>query len=935
VADREKELALLTGAVADVRAGRGRAVLIEGEAGVGKSALLAVLLGPGSINPPVDAGAGRCRVIQAVCDELAQRFPLSAVTQALSLSGLDVGGGAGRSAAAEVSWGTGDPVLGAVEELLGFVHRLCAERPLILALEDMHWADEASVLLWRRLCRVTTQLPLLLIGTRRPLPRGAPLERDVASRGGIVITLAGLTATGVAQMAADLTGGTPGPRLLHWLEPAAGNPFYVRELLDAALRSGAVQEISGQAELTEAAGAANGLSSRVTSLQQAIAGRLDFLSPTVLHILRIAALLGPDFPVTDLAAVTGHTATTLLPHVEDAIAAGLLEETGPRLRFRHGLLQQALYEGMPTPVRAGLHRQAAQTLITLTAPAERITRHLLALPDLGEDWETDWLTHNAANLAGRVPEVASTLLEQILGQLSPHDPRQATLADRRTDALFTLGRFEQVAQLTAALGPGAADPDRYGHLTWTRAYALLSLRRPFEAVAVLRDAMEHPGTSAVWQARFLALQAILLTTTGPAGEADRVADAALATATRLGDPAALAYARHARSTRHFFAQEFTAALDLIDQALPLTASDPQLTDLRLLLIYNRVDLTGELGRFDEALTLARQTLTAYELSGSPRLSVMRAAAAGLAYETGRWDDVVAELEAVTETEDRSGELHGLQALIAGHREDWAGAEEHLDTLRRQARQDAAVVRSRAAPKATVEMALALAGEAAGDVTGAVRALAAWLDPERGSKLPFRYKLLPTLTRLALEAGDETTARAAAQAARAETDQEPRVWRQAAVRWCDGLVTADPAAVRAAAQALRELGLPLYAGNALEDAAVGFAQAGDTSTGRAVLDEALASYAPLGATWDARRAAARIRPHGVRPGVRSLRRRPQTGWQSLTSTETQVAQLLAEGRSNPDIATQLFISRRTVESHVSHILAKLQLTSRWEVRAAAE
>jgi DNA-binding CsgD family transcriptional regulator len=80
---------------------------------------------------------------------------------------------------------------------------------------------------------------------------------------------------------------------------------------------------------------------------------------------------------------------------------------------------------------------------------------------------------------------------------------------------------------------------------------------------------------------------------------------------------------------------------------------------------------------------------------------------------------------------------------------------------------------------------------------------------------------------------------------------------------------------------------------------------------------------------------RARPFGIRPGVRGLRHRPQTGWQSLTEMEQQVAGLVAAGRSTPDIAAQLFISRRTVESHVSHILAKLQVSSCWEGKGAAD
>jgi DNA-binding NarL/FixJ family response regulator len=123
--------------------------------------------------------------------------------------------------------------------------------------------------------------------------------------------------------------------------------------------------------------------------------------------------------------------------------------------------------------------------------------------------------------------------------------------------------------------------------------------------------------------------------------------------------------------------------------------------------------------------------------------------------------------------------------------------------------------------------------------------------------------------------------------------------------------------------------------ALLAAAVLPAQDGDAAGARAALGEALDLYGHLGAVWDARRAAARLRPFDVRLGGRGLQRRQQTGWLSLTEMKLQVVGMVAAGQPHPDTATQLFISRRTVDSHVSRMLAKLQLSSRWEVKDAAE
>jgi len=131
------------------------------------------------------------------------------------------------------------------------------------------------------------------------------------------------------------------------------------------------------------------------------------------------------------------------------------------------------------------------------------------------------------------------------------------------------------------------------------------------------------------------------------------------------------------------------------------------------------------------------------------------------------------------------------------------------------------------------------------------------------------------------------------------------------------------------------GWPLQLAGALEEAAVRLAEAGDDGRARDAFNGSLKAYFELGADWDLRRVEARLRPFGVRRGPRSLRRRATSGWESLTTAESRVAGLVARGLSNPDIATELFLSRRTVQTHVSNILAKLNLSSRLEiVREAA-
>ncbi len=141
---------------------------------------------------------------------------------------------------------------------------------------------------------------------------------------------------------------------------------------------------------------------------------------------------------------------------------------------------------------------------------------------------------------------------------------------------------------------------------------------------------------------------------------------------------------------------------------------------------------------------------------------------------------------------------------------------------------------------------------------------------------------------------------------------------------------DPGPVLAAAGYYESAGRPLDRAQALEDAAALPAARADLAAARRAFTGAARVYADLGAEWDLRRADARLRRYGIRRG-RGGRRAPAThGWEALTPTEAKIASLVAGGRSNSGIAAELFLSRNTVQTHVSHILAKLGAHSRSEI-----
>jgi len=158
------------------------------------------------------------------------------------------------------------------------------------------------------------------------------------------------------------------------------------------------------------------------------------------------------------------------------------------------------------------------------------------------------------------------------------------------------------------------------------------------------------------------------------------------------------------------------------------------------------------------------------------------------------------------------------------------------------------------------------------------------------------------------------------------------WLRGAALRCQGLAEGDANTLAAAADAYAAASRPLELALASEDAAAAFVKQRDPARARPLLEQAIAIYERLDAYRDLARANAVLRLAGVRRGARGPRKRPQTGWQSMTPTERTVAALVADGLTNPQIGQRLFISRRTVQTHLVHVFAKLDISSRAQLAA---
>jgi DNA-binding CsgD family transcriptional regulator len=929
LAGRGAELRLLAALVAGLSAGGGGVALVEGEQGIGKSSLLRAALAGVEV-------AG-CRVLWGAADELGQRFPLQLMSQCL--------GSAGDSAAGEVLTGSGgvmsgDPVLAGVERLLAVVDRLCTRSPVVLVAEDLQWADEASVLVWSRLCRAAGQMPLLLAGSLRPeTVRGdlRRLRRAVTASCGSLVTLGPLAGGDVAGLVADLVGGSPGRRLAEFVAQAGGNPLYARELAEGLVREGRVRLAAGKAELAYQPTRAP----VPVSLAAVIGDRLDGLADNVLSGLRWAATLGAEFSVADLEVVSGRPAGDLMDVVDTALRAGVIAEAGHRFRFRHGLIRQVLYERMPAGLRAAHHGRAARALADAGARPAQVAAQLAAqltavkyLPGTEvEPWVVGWLAAAAPALTYLAPAVAADLIRAVLAQLDRADARREDLEASLVTVAFLLLRHDEVELVGRRVLADTGDPDRVADMTWLVGYTLLRTGRPAEAVTTIREALSRTGLSAAWTARLIALNALIQLVVGLPDRDPNVLEDALMVAERSGDRLAIGYSLHVMSLQSGIRRDTAGMLAHASRGLTVLGDDAEASDLRLLLLADQVSVLGELDRRAEAIEAAREALVLAEQVGTPRLATTRYALAEQYFLFGHWDDALTEIDPAVGLPGPNYlpmMIHGLIALIAAHRAEEERAEDHLSQI-----PDQAGIRNVAVPNAHyVLLARALLAERAGGYDEVAAILSIAIDPDIAEAMPGRLDLLPALARAALEAADETTLAAAAATAQEEAERAQIPVRTAIADQCRGLMTGDPGLVLSAARYFGAAGRMLDHGAALEDAAVLAARRGDLAAARQALTAAVAAYQALGADWDIRRANARLRPFGLRGRRSAYSGRPVSGWGALTPTEVKVAGLVAGGRSNPDIAADLFLSRYTVQTHVSHILTKLGAQSRVEIAAQA-
>ena len=904
---RTAEQKVIRGLLRRAQRGAGGVLLVDGEPGIGKSLLLR--------DATDEAAEQGFSLAAGAADQLGQAIPFFALRAALR---EPFAGPAtdypDRDLPGAAAWW--------IAQIRAHLEQRAAVAPVLVCLDDLHWASPATLAALRALPRDLKRHPVAWLLARSSTPHRdvnylfGLLEKDGAAR----VTLAPLDHDAVAAMLTDASGAPPEQALVELARGAAGNPSLVAELTGGLRDDHAVQVTGGRAVLASAR-----LPRRIHRLAQR---RLEGLSPQARHLLVAAAVLGPAFRLEDAAEMLGQTPAMLLPAVEEAMDAAIVTAADDAFAFRHPLLRRAVGEMILRPARKALHRQYGEILLARGESAAKAAGHLLQAAHPGDPASLAGLDTAAAQTLRCAPQTAADLALRALELTPPADPDALSRAVAAAEALTAAGRLDQAAQIADDMLARPLPPAAEDRLRCALSSVLCARGRARQAAGQAQLVLARPRLPG--GVRDQALTAQLQALAGLRDDlAGPVADTILA-APGQHDGHAAAAARLARAVLAWDGGQISDGLELLREAARhgtgISADARQVQPL-LALAAALVDLR-QLGEAEDILRAADNP-TLESIPAQAALSLLRARihlAGGRLAEAAADGQAALAIARTLGAHGYAATAHAVLAMIELRRGDLAAATQHLTSRPAGGPQFADLYARAETTMAEAQVTEARDGPVA--ALGHLRQLCADLGARPGL-LAGDPALAPWLARTALAAGDGGLAACADRAAQALADAHPGFAAlAAAAAHSRGLATRDPDRL---AQAATQHSDPWARASAAEDLGVLHGRRGDRDQAIRCLKDALGEYRQAGAVRDQARIRRRLRQVGVRRRHWSTPpARPVTGWHSLTGTEQAVAGLVAEGLNNNQVAARMYISTHTVAHHLRQAFRKLSIASRVEL-----
>jgi class 3 adenylate cyclase/DNA-binding CsgD family transcriptional regulator len=915
---REPELSVVAEVLEQLRHGTTGTLLLEGEAGIGKTHLA-------NVAQARARGAG-VRVIAVGADELEHDQPGRMIVALARERGLEV----------DALLGDTDQLGGtrgfALTEAVGnSIENLAATGPVLVVAEDLQWTDDLSARGLATLSRRTATLPVAILVTLRPTPRSRVVDQLVEAlhaRGARHVRLGGLDNASVTALAAQVVGVPPGPRLSARLDGAAGNPLYVTEYLRASEEEAALLVRGGVAEMRD--------DELPVGVRDAILRRLSALPPESLEMLRLASLLGREFTLRDVATIAGRPVVNVAADLRAPVDAAVLTGEGDTLSFRHDLVRDAVYDNIASAIRRDLHAAAGRALASACAPVRKVARQMELGARPGDTETVEWLVRAAEETMSLDVASAVTLYERALAIADPEWTGRTQLEIALVEPLAAAGRVDDAYALARSLLTRALDPRAEFVLRRGLAVAVASTGDLGASQAEFLGAAGVAGATAAEAAALRCLEANVALLTGrDANDVARVArDVLEEVVDDSGEAACIAHQTLAVTTGA--RGDYSAATVHARLSRDLLFGGGIPTRGFLIPEVWEATFLFSIDAFDDALAAYDAARARAERRGELSVLVQTHTAVGfIHYAANRWEDALSEIEAgmtvATETGNHAHDI-GCNAMLAGI------ALSRGDEQRAQAAIEAGECALRSGRHLfgvdLLAWAIARHALANGDSHGARGALeAAWTATEHLRGI-VQYRLLGPLLCTALVTNGETGgAQAVADRLQSLADIGGAPSSRAAATRARGLAQADAGALSEAVAQYRESPRRVDLAMACEDAAGGLLAAGREGEAVERLDEAATIYLESGAVHDLARVDAALRAAGARRRRRGPAVAPK-GWDALSPTERKVVELVAHGLSNPQIASALFISRRTVETHVSHIFRKVGVSSRTQLATAA-